>query len=447
MDAFYRLEDEKLIVRYRDVDRLERAMKDLNFIDGKHGRLAPGPRVGKTKTCHLANETITGFDNFQNLFEGMEEVLKKWCLPGSYFEVYNDDERVASRVKLNERWKVETEEIGYTSPFAYEEEITKLKQLAEHLEYRNAVLLGTRSTGVKSRGDAPVPGTYPETSDNPYELTQKDVEASFDPALVEVMETAWVRVAPDGTQALAQCWIAEDDESPNGLGWYYATWEWNEEQGLWHEYDGGCMWGYQNADELEYELPWPPSIADGEYWQAQVDCDLLEDVLGDEYLAIEGRRMTEEELKDAFMAETRRLDGLLQERGAELRAEVERCGALENRVATADRYLAGASEAISDKNETNAKLEERVDVAETRAAELTREIARMQDAIESIGSQIAGAETVGQARQAVEEVFGRWLDVAPVPIASTAQLDGAPKPVPSPTVGGKPVGRIHDKQI
>ena len=44
--------------------------------------------------------------------------------------------------------------------------------------------------------------------------------------------------------------LADDQESPTGQGFYYASWRCDKE-GNWSEYDGGQYWGYSSATALE----------------------------------------------------------------------------------------------------------------------------------------------------------------------------------------------------
>jgi len=44
--------------------------------------------------------------------------------------------------------------------------------------------------------------------------------------------------------------MAEDQESPTGQGFYFASWRCDKE-GNWSEYDGGQYWGYSSATSLE----------------------------------------------------------------------------------------------------------------------------------------------------------------------------------------------------
>jgi len=44
--------------------------------------------------------------------------------------------------------------------------------------------------------------------------------------------------------------LAEDQESPTGEGFYFASWK-RDKEGNWSEYDGGQYWGYSSATDLD----------------------------------------------------------------------------------------------------------------------------------------------------------------------------------------------------
>lgn len=43
--------------------------------------------------------------------------------------------------------------------------------------------------------------------------------------------------------------VTDDEESPNGFGWYFSSHLRNAD-GTWSEYDGGQYWDYESAEEL-----------------------------------------------------------------------------------------------------------------------------------------------------------------------------------------------------
>ena len=44
--------------------------------------------------------------------------------------------------------------------------------------------------------------------------------------------------------------VTDDEESPNGFGWYFSSHLRNAD-GTWSEYDGGQYWDYESAEEFE----------------------------------------------------------------------------------------------------------------------------------------------------------------------------------------------------
>ena len=66
-------------------------------------------------------------------------------------------------------------------------------------------------------------------------------------------EAAWLitRKTENGSQhAFFECHATDDQESPCGVGWYFASYV-KSDSGKWDEYDGGIYWDYENATDLE----------------------------------------------------------------------------------------------------------------------------------------------------------------------------------------------------
>jgi hypothetical protein len=65
-------------------------------------------------------------------------------------------------------------------------------------------------------------------------------------------EAAWLIVAKteNGVEiAFFECHATEDQDSPNGVGWYFAS-HMKDRNGNWAEHDGGMYWDYENATDL-----------------------------------------------------------------------------------------------------------------------------------------------------------------------------------------------------
>lgn len=66
---------------------------------------------------------------------------------------------------------------------------------------------------------------------------------------VKVPEAAWAFEAEDGHQCIAECHLTYDEDSPWDCAFYFSTYTFSPELGMWQEYDGGMFWGYRDADD------------------------------------------------------------------------------------------------------------------------------------------------------------------------------------------------------
>ena len=120
----------------------------------------------------------------------------------------------------------------------------------------------------------------------------------FSDADVEVQKAAWAMDLGGGRQAVAECHLTEDDDSPWGYGFYFAGFTFDPDEGEWVEQDGGLFWGYRSADDPELTIEvlgsCGVSFEDGDF--ARVDYGVLRDcgVFGGA-----GRPLTHEELSPA----------------------------------------------------------------------------------------------------------------------------------------------------
>lgn len=130
------------------------------------------------------------------------------------------------------------------------------------------------------------------------DLAEAATWRDFSDADVEVQKAAWAMDLGGGRQAVAECHLTEDDESPWGCGFYFAGFTFDPDEGEWVEQDGGLFWGYRSADDPELTIEvlgsCGVSFEDGDF--ARVDYGVLHDcgVFGGE-----GRPLTHEELSPA----------------------------------------------------------------------------------------------------------------------------------------------------
>ena len=84
-------------------------------------------------------------------------------------------------------------------------------------------------------------------------LTEEAMAAApwldFTEADVKVPEAAWAFETEDGHQCVAECHLSYDEDSPWGGAFYFSTYTYSAELGMWQEYDGGIFWDYSNADD------------------------------------------------------------------------------------------------------------------------------------------------------------------------------------------------------
>lgn len=118
---------------------------------------------------------------------------------------------------------------------------------------------------------------------------------SFGPSMVPVQEAAWALSLGDGRQAVAECHLTDDEESPWGFGFYFAGFTYEPEDRRWVERDGGLFWGHVRADEPELALEAICSCGPALDLDrvVQIDYDLLE---GIGLWSHEGRALTPDEM-------------------------------------------------------------------------------------------------------------------------------------------------------
>ena len=91
-------------------------------------------------------------------------------------------------------------------------------------------------------------------------------------------EAAWLVTAKteNGTTvAFFEAHLADDEYSPNGVGWYFAS-HMRDDSGKWNEYDGGMYWDYENATDLEDIIG--DTVPFREYSYKQIDHGVFEDI-------------------------------------------------------------------------------------------------------------------------------------------------------------------------
>lgn len=96
---------------------------------------------------------------------------------------------------------------------------------------------------------------------------------------VEVRAAAWAMDLGGGRQALAECHLTSDEDSPWGFGFYFAGFVFEPEQGEWVEQDGGLFWGFRRADdpELAFEAACSCDVGYDDEDFTQIDYDTLYD--------------------------------------------------------------------------------------------------------------------------------------------------------------------------
>lgn len=72
---------------------------------------------------------------------------------------------------------------------------------------------------------------------------------SLDPSMVPVQEAAWATTLADGRQAVAECHLTDEEDSPWGFAFYFAGFTFEPDEGKWVEQDGGLFWGHTRADD------------------------------------------------------------------------------------------------------------------------------------------------------------------------------------------------------
>ncbi|MDR1357777.1 MAG: DpnD/PcfM family protein [Coriobacteriales bacterium] len=78
----------------------------------------------------------------------------------------------------------------------------------------------------------------------------------YDYKTCQQSEAAWlVKGKTEGGEvpALFGVHVCEDEYSPNGFGWYFASYL-KGADGRWDEHDGGIYWDYSKATELEHVI-------------------------------------------------------------------------------------------------------------------------------------------------------------------------------------------------
>lgn len=116
----------------------------------------------------------------------------------------------------------------------------KVKEIAR-------ILSGQVKAEVSAQAEA---GGWYEEYDRLTDRTGYD----FSEADVEVQKAAWAMDLGGGRQAVAECHLTEDDDSPWGYGFYFAGFTFDPDEGEWVEQDGGLFWGYRSADDPELTI-------------------------------------------------------------------------------------------------------------------------------------------------------------------------------------------------
>ena len=91
-------------------------------------------------------------------------------------------------------------------------------------------------------------------------------------------EAAWLVTAKtesDTAVAFFEAHLADDDQSPNGVGWYFASYM-RGDDGKWNEYDGGMYWDYENATDLEDIIG--DTVPFREFTYKEIDHGVFEDI-------------------------------------------------------------------------------------------------------------------------------------------------------------------------
>lgn len=84
-------------------------------------------------------------------------------------------------------------------------------------------------------------------------------------------EAAWLVYGKDGDTAaisIFECHLTNDEDSPTGTGWYFASYL-KGEDGTWNEHDGGCYWDYSAATDLESVIG--ETVPFGSYETVEID--------------------------------------------------------------------------------------------------------------------------------------------------------------------------------
>lgn len=165
---------------------------------------------------------------------------------------------------------IELAQVAYALETAYESGDTdRLTELATRL---------ARQVRDEVSAQAEAGGWYEEYD----RLTEPDVvsEAVCTYADVKVEEAAWAYEAPDGRQAVAECHLCDDEESPWGGAFDFTGHVYDAGKREWVEEDGGRFWGYQNADDPELEAMATGSCGipcnDGDF--RRIDHTLLDEI-------------------------------------------------------------------------------------------------------------------------------------------------------------------------
>lgn len=72
----------------------------------------------------------------------------------------------------------------------------------------------------------------------------------YDEKTCSSTEAAWLVVNGNKEVMLFEAHLTDCSESPNGFGWYFASYA-KQPDGNWEERDGGLYWNYKNATDLE----------------------------------------------------------------------------------------------------------------------------------------------------------------------------------------------------
>lgn len=118
---------------------------------------------------------------------------------------------------------------------------------------------------------------------------------SLEPSMVPTQEAAWATVLADGRQAVAECHLTDDEDSPWGFGYYFAGFAYEPDEGRWVEQDGGMFHCYTRADDpdLEQEAICSCGPSPDLEQAVRIDYDLLETI---GLWSHEGRALTPDEM-------------------------------------------------------------------------------------------------------------------------------------------------------